>query len=87
MYFCLRYKKTNAQMMIRWSVQNGFITIPKSSQKDRIIANSQVFDWTIEEEDFNTMVSLASYLHFVHNLMKNCNCLLADIALLSDLLI
>ena len=46
-------------MMIRWSVQNGFITIPKSSQKDRIIANSQVFDWFIEEQDFNTMVSLS----------------------------
>ena len=48
-------------MMIRWSVQNGFITIPKSSQKDRIIANSQVFDWFIEEQDFNTVVGLASF--------------------------
>ena len=90
MFFYLRYKKTSAQMMIRWSVQNGFITIPKSSQKDRIIANSQVFDWTIEEEDFNTMGPIKFDLLFTfcpQLLIKNCNCLLADTALLSYLLI
>ena len=52
-----RYNKTAAQVMIRWSVQRGFITIPKSVHEDRIIENAQVFDWSIEEEDFNAMVN------------------------------
>ncbi|KAK3082668.1 hypothetical protein FSP39_002245 [Pinctada imbricata] len=52
-----KYNKTPAQVMIRWSVQKGFITIPKSANLDRIIENADVFDWSIGEEDMTTLVS------------------------------
>ena len=52
-----RYNKTAAQVMIRWAVQHGYITIPKSVHQERIIENAQVFDWSLEDEDFRAMVS------------------------------
>jgi len=52
-----RYKKSVAQLMIRWSVQKGYITIPKSSKRERVLENAEVFDWTISEEDIQFLVS------------------------------
>jgi len=43
--------------MIRWSVQKGYITIPKSSKRERVLENAEVFDWTISEEDIQFLVS------------------------------
>ena len=51
-----RYGKSAAQIMIRWSVQNGFITIPKSSKPERIKENADVFDWRLSEEDMKLLV-------------------------------
>ncbi|KAM7441276.1 hypothetical protein ABFA07_009676 [Porites harrisoni] len=50
-----RYKKTVPQLLIRWSVQKHYITIPKSTQKDRIIENVDVFDFVITEEDMKVL--------------------------------
>ena len=52
-----RYNKSVGQIIVRWSVQSGFITIPKTAKLHRIVENSQVFDWSLEGEDMNTMVS------------------------------
>ena len=57
-----RYNKTAAQVMIRWAVQHGYITIPKSVHEERIIENAQVFDWSLEEDDFKAMVSQLNWL-------------------------
>ncbi|CAB4006891.1 Prostaglandin F synthase [Paramuricea clavata] len=51
------YKKTVAQLFIRWCIQSGFSTIPKSSNEKRIIENSQVFDWSISDEDMKILNS------------------------------
>ena len=59
-YSGFRYSKSPAQILLRWAVQNGFITIPKSVKPHRIIENSQVFDWTLKDEDFNALVSMIS---------------------------
>ncbi|GAB5354411.1 hypothetical protein AAMO2058_000116700 [Amorphochlora amoebiformis] len=40
-------KVSEAQVAIRWSVQKGYITIPKSSNKKRIHDNADVFSWSI----------------------------------------
>ena len=42
--------------MIRWSVQKGFITIPKSSKTERITENADVFDWSIADADMTILV-------------------------------
>ena len=42
--------------MIRWSVQKGFITIPKSAKKHRIEENTKIFDWNLTEEDMQELV-------------------------------
>lgn len=46
-----RYGKTPAQILIRWSLQMGFVCIPKSSNPDRICENAAVFDFEIAPDD------------------------------------
>lgn len=50
-----KYKKSSAQLLIRWGLQHGLVSIPKSSHKERIIENSQVFDFEISEDDMNKL--------------------------------
>ena len=54
---CDRYGKSEAQMLIRWSLQRGYICIPKSINHRRIIENAEVFDFEISQEDMRTMVN------------------------------
>lgn len=44
------YGKSPAQVVIRWCLQNDVIAIPKSSNKDRIAQNGDVFDFELNEE-------------------------------------
>lgn len=46
-----KYKKSIAQIVLRWDLQKGVITIPKSSKKERILGNADIFDFSISEED------------------------------------
>lgn len=50
-----KYGKTPAQVLIRWSLQMGFNVLPKSEKKLRVIANLDVFDFEISEEDMNKL--------------------------------
>ena len=50
-----------AQLMIRWSVQKGYITIPMSSKTERVLENAKVFDWTISPQDMEVLVSVPSF--------------------------
>ncbi len=45
------YGKTPAQILIRWDLQHQVVTIPKSGRPQRIIENSQVFDFEISLQD------------------------------------
>ncbi|ESO84575.1 hypothetical protein LOTGIDRAFT_75076, partial [Lottia gigantea] len=47
--------KTPAQILIRYSVQSGVITIPKSGKPQRIKENSEVFDWEIPQESMDVL--------------------------------
>ncbi len=53
-----KYSKTNAQIMIRWSLQHGLVVIPKSSKKERIKENADVFGFELSAEDMKKMDGL-----------------------------
>ena len=53
-----KYKRTIAQIVLRWDLQKGVVTIPKSSRKERIIANAQLFDFEIEDADIKVLDAL-----------------------------
>ncbi|KAJ5735268.1 uncharacterized protein N7483_000393 [Penicillium malachiteum] len=46
-----KYGKSPAQVMIRWSLQMGFLPLPKSKTSARIRENADVFDFELSEED------------------------------------
>ena len=52
------YDKSVAQLLIRWNLQKGVITIPKSSNRDRIAQNADVFDFMISDEDMKRIDAL-----------------------------
>ncbi len=58
-----RYSKTSAQILIRWALQKGVVVIPKSSKKERIKENAEVFDFSITPEDMKLLDSLNQNLH------------------------
>ena len=45
------YGKSPAQVLIRWSLQHGFLPLPKSVHSEYIKANAEVFDFEISPED------------------------------------
>ncbi|OLS25730.1 MAG: Glyoxal reductase [Candidatus Heimdallarchaeota archaeon LC_3] len=54
-----QYDKTPAQIMLRWGIQHNTITIPKSSNKDRIIENASIFDFEISNTHMDELNSLS----------------------------
>lgn len=53
-----KYSKSIAQIVLRWDLQKGVITIPKSSKKQRIIDNANIFDFELSEEDVKLLDGL-----------------------------
>jgi len=50
-----KYNKTPAQIILRWAVQQGISTIPKSSNPERIKENFGIFDFVMSDEDILNM--------------------------------
>jgi len=46
-----KYEKTPAQIVLRWEIQSGIITIPKSARPERIRQNIDIFDFELSPED------------------------------------
>ncbi|HZD13192.1 MAG TPA: aldo/keto reductase [Candidatus Binatus sp.] len=57
-----KHRKTSAQILIRWSLQHQVVAIPKSSKRERIIENSQVFDFQLSTEEMRKLDSLTQAL-------------------------
>lgn len=53
-----KYSKTPAQILIRWGLQHDLITIPKSSNRERIEENADVFSFNIQEDDMQKLNNL-----------------------------
>ena len=52
-----KYGKTTAQLLIRWALEKQYVVLPKSVNKDRIVENADVFDFSILSEDMDTLDS------------------------------
>ena len=50
-----KYGKTPAQMLIRWGIDHGISTIPKSASAGRLRENFDVFDFSIAAADLSAM--------------------------------
>jgi diketogulonate reductase-like aldo/keto reductase len=46
-----KYGKSPVQVTLRWNLQKGIVTIPKSTNKDRILHNADLFDFELSKED------------------------------------
>lgn len=53
-----KYNKSSAQVILKWHLQHGFIVIPKSSHKERIAENLNVFDFSLSDEDMEALDKL-----------------------------
>lgn len=51
-------KKTPAQVVLRWSLQSGVVTIPKSTREERQRENAGIFDFELSEQDMAVIDSL-----------------------------
>ncbi|KAJ9297878.1 hypothetical protein DTO271G3_4099 [Paecilomyces variotii] len=57
-----KYGCTWAQLLVRWSLQHGYVPLPKSTSKERIISNADVGGFEIDEADMKTLDGLDEYL-------------------------
>ena len=53
-----KYRKSIGQICLRWSLQMGFLPLPKSKNAARIQENTEIFDFELAEEDVNTISGL-----------------------------
>jgi len=53
-----KYNKNIAQIVLRYNLQKGVVTIPKSAKEERIIANANLFDFELSESDMNFLDSM-----------------------------
>lgn len=56
-----KYSCTPAQLLVRWSIQNGYVPLPKSVKKERIVENVNIGGFEISDEDMNALDVLDEY--------------------------
>ena len=50
-----KHGKTPAQIVLRWDLQHGIVTIPKSVRQERIQENANIFDFMLSEKDMKAI--------------------------------
>ncbi|WP_276353907.1 aldo/keto reductase [Cohnella caldifontis] len=53
-----KHGKTAAQVVLRWDLQHGVVTIPKSTNEHRIRENADIFDFELSDEDMRALDGL-----------------------------
>jgi methylglyoxal/glyoxal reductase len=53
-----KYKKTPVQITLRWDLQKGVVTIPKSVKRDRIKSNANIFDFELSDAEIKKIDAL-----------------------------
>jgi 2,5-diketo-D-gluconate reductase A len=54
----LKFNKSVAQVILRWLTQRGIVVIPKSTKRERMIENYNVFDFDLSNEDIASIATL-----------------------------
>ncbi|XP_070764351.1 aldo-keto reductase family 1 member A1-B [Enoplosus armatus] len=65
-----KYKKSPAQIILRWHTQRGVVTIPKSVTESRIKENIQVFDFTLDAEEMKLISELNKGWRYIVPMIK-----------------
>ncbi|KAF4775341.1 aldo/keto reductase [Colletotrichum scovillei] len=50
-----KYGKSEAQILLRWSLQKGYIPLPKSVTPTRILDNTKIYDFQLTDEDVKNL--------------------------------
>lgn len=66
-----KYKKTPAQVILRWLLQHGVSAIPKSVHLERLRENFDVFDFELKPEDFSYINTFNENLRVCEDPMDN----------------
>lgn len=53
-----KYGKTNAQVSLRWHLQRGIVAIPRTSKKEHMVENLNIFDFELSKKDMKTISKL-----------------------------
>ncbi len=53
-----RYGRTPAQVLLRWCVERGVPVIPKSTHRERIAENAEIFDFTLTDDEMTELDKL-----------------------------
>ena len=53
-----KYGKSVAQVVLRWQLQRGIVCIPKSTRRERMEQNFNVFDFILSQEDMDAIAAL-----------------------------
>ena len=53
-----KYGKSAAQVALRWLTQRGIVAIPKSTHKERMAANIDIFDFTLSDDDMKQIATM-----------------------------
>lgn len=53
-----KHGKTPGQLVLRWHIQQGLVTIPKTANPDRMSENMDVFDFTLDPQDLAELAIL-----------------------------
>ena len=53
-----KHKKTTGQILIRYSLQKGWVPLPKSDTPSRIEGNADVFDFSLDKDDMKALDDL-----------------------------
>ena len=70
-----KYGKTSAQVMLRWNIQRGVVVLPKSTHKERMLQNIDVFDFALSDDDMAAIAALrtatsAFFSHYDPNMVE-----------------
>ena len=58
LFIAAKYQKSVAQVILRWLVQRGTVVLSKSTRKERMLENIDVFDFELSTEDMTAITTL-----------------------------